>query len=170
MILVLRNVEAYPIHSSIGGKFGGLSIKGDARNFSRSSTEYTPAMVSCLVAKRSLDEARHVIWACMKLLRLCDDVQLNKFDSCGRCKRTISQVVTSNKGSEVRQRSPSCPCKPNCCSQALVVRGSNWGNSKLNNQQRRVQPILSGWVKCKVKLVIAVDWISYGHDCICACD
>lgn len=43
----------YPIHSSMGGKFGGRDIKGDARNFNRSSTEYTPDMlegcVGCVV-------------------------------------------------------------------------------------------------------------------------
>lgn len=32
-------VNSYPIHSSMGGRFGGLHIKGEARNFNRSSTE-----------------------------------------------------------------------------------------------------------------------------------
>ena len=36
---------SYPIHSSIAGRFGGLHIKGDARNFSKSSTEYFPDIV-----------------------------------------------------------------------------------------------------------------------------
>jgi len=42
---------SYPIHSSVGGRFGGLHINGEARNFNKSSTEYLPDMIKVVVLR-----------------------------------------------------------------------------------------------------------------------
>lgn len=40
-----RKITTYPIHSSIGGKFAGFSIKGEERRDSSSSIWYRRAMM-----------------------------------------------------------------------------------------------------------------------------